>query len=59
MENSSEFQNYFQTMVNTIDTKGDQPLIAEYKKANEPQVPDMSVAVMTKAVWALTQAYQV
>lgn len=59
MENTIEYQNYFETMVNTIGTKGDQPLIVEYRKANEPKVPDMSVALMTKAVWALTQAYQV
>ncbi|CAG2109012.1 unnamed protein product [Medioppia subpectinata] len=58
MEKSSEYQNYFETMANTADTKGDQPLIHEYKRANQTHVPDMSVSLMAKAVWALSLAYQ-
>ena len=59
MENTNEYQNYFETMVNTVGTKGDQPLIAEYRRANQAVAPNISVAPMAKAVWALTQAYQV
>lgn len=59
MENTGEYQNYFETMVNTVGSKGDQPLIAEFRRANQPIAPDISVAPMAKAVWALTQAYQV
>jgi hypothetical protein len=63
MEKSSEYQTYFETMVDHTDAGakgGDQPLIAEYRRAaNDSRVPDASVALMTKAVWALSLAYQV
>ncbi|XP_054158808.1 uncharacterized protein LOC128957118 [Oppia nitens] len=73
MEKSSEYHNYFETMVNKMDQMkeekgGDshhhrqqQPLIAEYRKANQSSTTphdSRSVSVMVKAVWALTQAYQ-
>ncbi len=47
-------------MVDTIGTKSDQPLISEYAKSTKTtDVQNMSVSAMTKAVWVLSEAYQV
>ncbi len=47
-------------MVDTIGTKSDQPLISEYAKSTKTiDVSNMSVSAMTKAVWVLSEAYQV
>lgn len=60
MESTDEYQKYFEAMVDTIGTKSDQPLISEYvKETKQINVPNMSVSVMTKAVWVLSEAYQV
>ncbi len=60
IENTNEYQKYFETMVDTIGTKSDQPLISEYAKSTKTiDVSNMSVSAMTKAVWVLSEAYQV
>ncbi len=60
IESTNEYQKYFETMVDTIGTKSDQPLISEYAKSTKTiDVPNGSVSAMTKAVWVLSEAYQV